>query len=65
MFPGVFEILLILAVLTFVVIGPRKIANMGRSLGRGAYDFIDELGTDKKDEELSRGDRDPEEDRKE
>lgn len=65
MVPGLFEILLILAVLTFVVVGPRRIANMGRSLGRGVHDFIDEIGTTKKDEELSKGDGDPEEDRKE
>jgi Sec-independent protein translocase protein TatA len=60
-FPGVFEILLILGVLALVVIGPRRIANMGRSLGRGVYDFIDEIGNTKRDEELSEYDRDQEE----
>jgi Sec-independent protein translocase protein TatA len=45
---GLLEILLLLVV--FLVLGPRRIADLLRSLGRGVHDFVDALGRDKKDE---------------
>ena len=47
---GVLEILLIFIV--FLVLGPRRIANLFRSLGTGIHDFIETLGTGKDKEEL-------------
>jgi sec-independent protein translocase protein TatA len=47
---GLLEILLIFMV--FLVLGPRRIANLFRSLGTGIHDFIETLGTDKDKEEL-------------
>ena len=43
---GPFEILIILSVLALIV-GPRRVTNMARSLGRGVQDFVSEFG-DKK-----------------
>jgi Sec-independent protein translocase protein TatA len=40
---GLLEILLIFIV--FLVLGPRRIANLLRSLGTGLHDFIETLGT--------------------
>jgi Sec-independent protein translocase protein TatA len=54
---GILEILLVLAV--FTILGPRRIANLLRSLGRGVHDFVDSLGRDKKNE-LSEEERDGE-----
>jgi Sec-independent protein translocase protein TatA len=54
---GILEILLVLAV--FTILGPRRIANLLRSLGRGVHDFVDTLGRDKKNE-LSEEERDGE-----
>jgi len=51
---GLLEILLILIV--FLVLGPRRIANLFRSLGTGVHDFIETLGTGKHKEELSEKD---------
>ena len=48
---GLLEILLLL--LVFVVLGPRRIANLFRSLGRGVHDFVETLGRDKEREQLS------------
>ena len=45
---GLLEILLLF--LVFVVLGPRRIANLFRSMGRGVHDFVDTLGRDKGDE---------------
>ncbi|MDP8947602.1 MAG: twin-arginine translocase TatA/TatE family subunit [Actinomycetota bacterium] len=45
---GLIEILLVF--LVFLVLGPRRIADLLRSLGRGAHDFVDALGRDKKRE---------------
>jgi Sec-independent protein translocase protein TatA len=45
---GILEILLVLVV--FTILGPRRIANLLRSLGRGVHDFVDALGRDKKNE---------------
>ena len=45
---GVVEILIVL--LVFLVLGPRRITDLLRSLGRGVHDFVDALGRDKKNE---------------
>ena len=45
---GIVEILLVF--LVFLVLGPRRIVDLLRSLGRGVHDFVDALGRDKKDE---------------
>jgi sec-independent protein translocase protein TatA len=45
---GPLEILLVF--LVFLVLGPRRIANLFRSLGTGISDFVETLGRDKKDE---------------
>ena len=47
---GLIEILLV--VLVFVIMGPRRIADLFRSIGRGAHDFVDNLGQDKKQKEI-------------
>ena len=47
---GPLEILLIFMV--FLVLGPRRIVNLFRSLGTGVHDFIETLGTGKDKEEL-------------
>lgn len=53
---GPLEILLVLFVV-LLVIGPRRIASMGRSLGRGIRDFKLEFDSDKKSEELPKGEK--------
>ncbi len=53
---GIVEILLV--VLVFLVMGPRRIADLFRSVGRGAHDFVDNLGRDKDQKELPKGERD-------
>ncbi len=53
---GALEILLVLFVV-LLIIGPRRVANLGRALGRGVRDFRLELGRDKKEKELPREDR--------
>lgn len=45
---GPLEIVVILFVLAMIV-GPSRISRMARSMGKGAHDFIDELGSGKKD----------------
>jgi sec-independent protein translocase protein TatA len=45
---GVLEILLLFMV--FLVLGPRRIANLFRSLGTGINDFVKTLDRDKKEE---------------
>jgi sec-independent protein translocase protein TatA len=45
---GLLEILLVFMV--FLILGPRRIADLFRSLGRGVHDFVDSLGRDKKEE---------------
>jgi sec-independent protein translocase protein TatA len=54
---GVLEILLVLFVL-LLVLGPRRITDLGRALGRGVRDFRLEFGRDKRDEELPGGEDD-------
>jgi sec-independent protein translocase protein TatA len=44
---GLIEILLIFIV--FLVLGPRRIADLFRSLGTGVHDFIETLGKDKEE----------------
>ena len=45
---GLIEILLVFAV--FLILGPKRIADLFRSLGRGVHDFVETLGRDKKEE---------------
>ncbi len=45
---GLLEILLVFMV--FMVVGPKRIVDLLRSLGRGVHDFVDALGRDKKNE---------------
>jgi sec-independent protein translocase protein TatA len=45
---GLVEILLVF--LVFMIMGPKRIANLIRSLGRGVHDFVESLGRDKNDE---------------
>jgi Sec-independent protein translocase protein TatA len=52
---GLVEILLV--VLVFLLMGPRRIADLFRSVGRGAHDFVETLGRDRKKEELPEGER--------
>jgi Sec-independent protein translocase protein TatA len=47
---GLIEILLIIIV--FLVLGPRRIVDLFRSLGTGVHDFIETLGKDKDREKL-------------
>ena len=54
---GLFEILLVFVV--FLALGPRRITNLLRSLGRGVHDFVETLGRDKRNE-LPEEDRDDE-----
>ena len=55
---GLLEILLV--VMVFLVLGPRRIADLFRSIGRGAHDFVENLGGDKEQKELEESeDKDP------
>jgi sec-independent protein translocase protein TatA len=47
---GPLELLLVFIV--FLILGPRRIANLFRSLGTGIHDFVETLGRDKDKEEL-------------
>lgn len=47
---GPFELLILLFVI-FLVVGPKRITALFRSLGRGAKDFTDELGNNKENDE--------------
>ena len=47
---GLIEILIVVAV--FLVLGPRRIADLFRSIGRGAHDFVDNLGRDREQKQL-------------
>lgn len=49
---GALEVLLVLSIV-LLLIGPRRIAAMGRSLGRGIRDFKLEFSKQDKKEELS------------
>jgi Sec-independent protein translocase protein TatA len=52
---GPLEILLVL--LVFLLLGPRRIANLFRSLGTGIHDFVETLGRDKEKNELPEKDK--------
>jgi len=45
---GLIEILLVF--LVFLILGPRRISALLRSLGRGVHDFVGALGRDDKNE---------------
>ena len=47
---GPFELLILLFVI-FLVVGPKRITALFRSLGRGAKDFTDELGSSNRNDE--------------
>jgi Sec-independent protein translocase protein TatA len=47
---GLLEILVV--VMVFLLLGPRRIADLFRSIGRGAHDFVDNLGRDKEQKQL-------------
>ena len=53
---GLIEILIVVAV--FLVLGPRRIADLFRSIGRGAHDFVDNLGRDREQKELEEPEND-------
>lgn len=55
---GPVEILLVFIV--FLVLGPRRIANLFRSLTTGVHDFVETLGRDKDKEELPGEEKDEE-----
>lgn len=48
--------LLILLFIVFLILGPKRITGIFRSLGRGVHDFTEQLGRDKKDKELPEDD---------
>jgi sec-independent protein translocase protein TatA len=54
---GPIELILIFVV--FLILGPRRIANLFRSLGSGLSDFVETLGRDKEKEELPEEDEQP------
>jgi sec-independent protein translocase protein TatA len=43
---------LILVFMVFLILGPRRIANLFRSLGAGVHDLVETLGRDKDKNEL-------------
>jgi len=47
---GPLEMLLVFMV--FLILGPRRIVNIFRSLGTGVHDFVETLGRGKNKEEL-------------
>jgi sec-independent protein translocase protein TatA len=55
---GPLEILLVF--LVFLILGPRRIVNVFRSLGTGINDFVETLGRDKEKNELPEEDGDDE-----
>ena len=54
---GLVELLLVFMV--FMILGPKRIADLLRSLGRGAHDFVETIGRDKRTE-LPQEERDDE-----
>jgi sec-independent protein translocase protein TatA len=55
---GPIELLLVFIV--FLILGPRRIANLFRSLGTGVHDFVETLGRGKDEEELPEKDEEHE-----
>jgi sec-independent protein translocase protein TatA len=53
--PGPLEIIVLL-VIVLVIFGPKRLPDLGRSLGRGMREFKDSVTGKDKDEELSEGD---------
>ena len=51
---------LILVFIVFLVLGPRRIADLFRSLGTGVHDFMETLGRDKDKHELPEEDEEQE-----
>ena len=51
---GVLEILLVFTV--FLILGPRRIVNLFRSLGTGINDFVETLGRSKDKKQLPKED---------
>jgi Sec-independent protein translocase protein TatA len=49
--------------MVFLILGPRRIANLFRSLGTGINDFVETLGRDKDKQELLEEDRDDEQEK--
>ena len=49
---GIWELLILLLVL-LLVFGPKRLPEMGRSLGRGMREFKDSVTGDAKDEKLA------------
>jgi sec-independent protein translocase protein TatA len=45
---GLIELLVVFMV--FMILGPKRIADLLRSLGRGVHDFVEVLGRDKRTE---------------
>ena len=54
---GIPEILVLLLIV-LLILGPHRIADLGRALGRGVRDFELEFGRDEKDGEHPGGERD-------
>jgi sec-independent protein translocase protein TatA len=52
---------LLLVFLVFLILGPRRIVNLFRSLGTGINDFVETLGRDKEKNELPEKDGDEQE----
>lgn len=51
--------LLILLFVVFLILGPKRITNMFRALGRGVHNFTEQLGRNKEDKELPEEDKAP------
>ncbi|HZY64338.1 MAG: twin-arginine translocase TatA/TatE family subunit [Actinomycetota bacterium] len=51
--------LLILLFVVFLILGPKRITNMFRALGRGVHNFTEQLGRNKEDKELPEEDKVP------
>ena len=51
---------IVLVFLVFLILGPRRIVNLFRSLGTGINDFVETLGRDKEKNELPEEDRNDE-----
>jgi sec-independent protein translocase protein TatA len=53
--PGPLEIVIIL-VIVLIIFGPKRLPDLGRSLGRGMREFKDSVTGKDKDDELPEGD---------
>lgn len=50
---------MILLFVVFLILGPKRITNMFRALGRGVHNFTEQLGRNKEDKELPEEDKVP------